>query len=240
MNIRHIFPLLLLLFIFQPFSEAAAQKENSPDQLVARGKEFCRNGDFEYAALSWEQALSRLEPEKETGMYMNIVVHLAGAWQSLGHHQKSLKALRSALPVVEKAGNRYHKAQFFSALGDLHLSLGNADKADKYLEKALDHARLTKYPRLLTSILTDAGNLLATDGDYEGAFAVFTESLVFADQLKDEPELKADPLINILHVTSLAGDVQEIVAAYWQSALLASFLLGTVFVNRELDVMFDV
>ncbi len=45
MNIRHIFPLLLLLFIFQPFSETVAQEENSPEQLVAKGKEFCRNGE---------------------------------------------------------------------------------------------------------------------------------------------------------------------------------------------------
>ncbi|OQY59001.1 MAG: hypothetical protein B6245_08790 [Desulfobacteraceae bacterium 4572_88] len=217
MNIRQIFSLLILLFVFQPVSEPRAG--TSPGQLVEMGKEFCRNGDFEHAALLWEQAVIRLNAEKETARYVDTIIHLAWALQSLGYYEKTRKALDSALPVAEKIGNQYDKARFFSALGDIHLSLGNTDEADRYLTKALEHARPTEDPRIIAPILTDAGNLLAADGDYEGALAAYTESLIFADQLEDEPELKSEPLINILYITCLAGDAQEIETALNQTVM---------------------
>ncbi len=85
--------------------------------------------------------------------------------------------------------------------------------ADKYLAKGLEQARLAENPRVLTAVMTDVGNLLAADGDYEGATAAYTECLNIADQLKENPELKSKALVNLLYVTHKGGNDQDIEAA---------------------------
>ncbi len=187
-------------------------KDNS-GELISKGEEYFQKGDYGHAARTWERAITIPDAKKETGTYLDTVVHLAGAYQALGYHDRALKVLDSALPIAEKSKDQYHNAQFFSSLGDIHLSLGNSDMADKYLAKGLEQARLAENPRVLTAVMTDVGNLLAADGDYEGATAAYTECLNIADQLKENPELKSKALVNLLYVTHKGGNDQDIEAA---------------------------
>ncbi len=200
---------IAVFFLFINISGSEAGKSD-PSQLIEMGKEYYQSGDFEHAALSWEQALRFQDSEKNTGIYLDILVHLADAYQALGYHHKALMLFDSALTIVSKCTDKYRNAQFFSSLGDLHLSFGNPDKADEYLAKGLEQARLANDPQLLAVVLTDVGNLLATDEDYEGALGAYTECLNLADKLPGKPELKSKALINILYVTYLDGNHENI------------------------------
>ncbi|MCP4348815.1 MAG: CHAT domain-containing protein [Desulfobacterales bacterium] len=217
MNNKHITIALSVFFLFISISGSEG-RESDPGQLIATGKEYYQNGDFEHAALSWEQAVKSVDPEKETGIYLDALVHLAETYQALGYHHKALVLFNSAMPIVGRSTDKYRNAQFFRSLGDIHLSFGNLDKADEYLVKALEQARLANDPRVLTSVLTDAGNLLATDGDYEGALGAYTECLDLADKIPGKPELKTKALINILYVAYLDGN-DEIIEPALDAAL---------------------
>ncbi len=209
---------IILLFILLAGSSSWAGQGNNSSQLISKGKEFFQNGDYEHAAAAWEQAIPLLDTVNDLGTYADTVVHLASVYQALGHHDRALAAFDSALPIVEKNSDLHHNAQFFSSLGDIHLSLGNTDQADKYMTKGLEQARLSKNPRVLATVLTDVGNLLVADGDYEGAAAAYSEAVIFAGQLENEPELKSKPLINYLTATYLGGNDQDIEAAMDEAA----------------------
>lgn len=219
--------LLIILFIinFIPFhvpragaADSTAIQEKNPCAQIVRAKRFHDTGDFERAASAWEQAVTLSDPEKETGRYLEIVLHLADAYRSLGYYQKAFAIFDNALPVAEKSSAN-PGAIFFSSLGDFYLSLGRVDEAIKSLEKALEKARQDENPFVLANVYNNIGNLLAAITDYEGAFAAYEKSLALADSIKETraphlhkpmlARLKSKILINIAQVTFWSGDYEN-------------------------------
>ncbi len=182
--------------------------------------EYYDKGDFELAAQSLEQLALSVDAEKNIGIYLDILAYLSNAYQAIGHNQKALKALQKALPMAEQSRPTAdaHTAQFFSTLGDLHLSLGNKDKASKYLEKGISKARIAKYPYVLAGVLNNKGNALMADSDINGAISAYNESLEVIqnagdNQLRHFTALKSKILINIVRAVFLAGNYQDIIKA---------------------------
>ncbi|MCP4688331.1 MAG: CHAT domain-containing protein, partial [Desulfobacterales bacterium] len=189
--------LILLLLVFDAGADDARP-------WIDQGKEHFQAGRWEGAAMAWEKALERLDPEKDAGVYLDLVVHLANAWQSLGYYGKAFSLLREAAPVVEKKGGRRRYVQFLGGLGDLHLATGDVAGASKYLGKAVEEARLADNPRLLASALCDLGNLFASDRDYAGAISTYAEAVENARWAEDHG-LEAEILINARHA-AVQGD----------------------------------
>ncbi len=57
---------------------------------------FFRNGNHEQAAAAWEQAIQLPDTVNDLGTYADTVVHLASAYQALGHHDRALAAFPKA------------------------------------------------------------------------------------------------------------------------------------------------
>ncbi|QTA84035.1 CHAT domain-containing protein [Desulfonema magnum] len=218
------FSLILLLTIYFAFvcvfessiawaNTVATQEISMPAQLIAKGKAFNKKGDFKRAALAWKQALSLLDTEKDSGIYTDTAVHLAGAYQGSGYHQKALNIFQQALPVAEKSNEKPRRAMFFTSFGDLYLTLGNIPEAIKYLEKGLDEARSAENPHVLAVALINIGNMLVVFGDYDQALAIYDESLESANSLKNGAELKSKILTNVVYVTFLSGRYEETAAS---------------------------
>lgn len=184
-----------------------------PAQLISGGEVFSRKGDFEQAILAWNKALSLLNPNTESGIYLDTVIHLADAYQSVGYHLKGLTTLRKALPIAEKNNDGRRSALFFSTLADIHLALGNENQAIEYTQKSLDEARSAKDPRTLATVLINAGNTLVVIDDYEGAMAAYSESLdIIEDTLKNGSDLKIKVLTNSVYASFFSQSYDDTIA----------------------------
>ncbi len=188
-------------------------------------EKYYRKGDYEKAVLSLEQAVSRVNAEQDTGQYPEILMPLVSAYQAIGHHKKALSHLKKALPLVEKTGENSHKALFFSMFGDLHLSLGKRKKAEKYLQKGMEQARVAGNPHILASVLNNMGIFLAVNGDYDEAAEAYKESLELLDAVHGLPvrELKSKILVNVLCV-KIMNNAEDIFTAL-DNALLYTWKL---------------
>jgi CHAT domain-containing protein/predicted negative regulator of RcsB-dependent stress response len=210
---------LMFLFFFPAFSIAA---ENA-DSLISEGKAFYQQGNFEQAALAWQKAGNLLDKEKDAGKYLETITNLASAYQNLGYHKRALTVFRDALPIIRKSQDRNRNIMFLNRLGDLHLSLGENDEADKYLSESSEQARQANNPEILANVLNNVGNALAADEDYEGALAAYEEgveqSATCNMQRAKCDELKAGLLLNIARVIFLERDDKNIVSAYDAAAL---------------------
>ncbi|OQY54207.1 MAG: hypothetical protein B6245_21565 [Desulfobacteraceae bacterium 4572_88] len=197
---------------------AAVSGQETYESLFAKGESFYQKGDFEHAAQSWEQAIKGLDMEKDREKYLDTLIRLSNAYQSLGYHKRALSAFEAAFPAVEASQDYYRNALFFSALGDLHLSLGNAVKAYEYLEKGVAAAELSGDSRVQATVLNNLGNVYVTDEDYQGAVDIYDECLLAIAEARqadapDLSELKSKALINMVFVLSHTGSGEDIAKA---------------------------
>ncbi|MDM8524241.1 CHAT domain-containing protein [Desulfococcaceae bacterium HSG8] len=182
----------------------------TPDQFIEKGKEFYHKGDFEHAASQWDQAISLLDADNDAGIYLDTIVHLANAYQSIGYHDRALAALNRALPVFEKSKDRRRNIIFLSTLGDINFCLGNMEDAVKYLLKGAEEAKEAKDPRAVATILNNVGNGLAADHDYDTAAGLYEECLeLIADSEKDA-DLKITVLLNLARVEFQKEQYQQL------------------------------
>ncbi|MCP4353634.1 MAG: CHAT domain-containing protein [Desulfobacterales bacterium] len=207
-----------------PFDNEHITQIGNIGQLLAKGEKFYHKGDFANAAKTWEKAIPLLD--SEDGIYLHTLTYLANTYQTLGFHKKALSGLLKNLSIVEEnktSYNHYHKAIFFSTLGDIFLSLGNNQPVFKetlnkvkkylkqetpleknphklakiYLQKGLEQAHLAENPHVLAIALNNMGNFLTSERDYDEAMATYEESLESAD-LVHELSLKSKTMINII------------------------------------------
>ncbi|MDM8549806.1 CHAT domain-containing protein [Desulfobacterales bacterium HSG2] len=219
MNNRLLLSFLFVLCLF-PFhipeegvvwaESGMAGETGAADEWIDKGKELYNKGDFEHAALAWEQAAALLITEQKTGVYLDTLMHLAGAYQSLGYHRRGISVLSDALPVVERSDDLYRNVLFFSTLGDLNLSLGDAGEAVTYLLRGFEEAGKTENPRVMATILNNVGNGLAADRDYGAAAAVYDQCLELVGDSEENADLKSKVLLNFLRLEFQKGNYKEI------------------------------
>ncbi|MCP4688370.1 MAG: CHAT domain-containing protein [Desulfobacterales bacterium] len=194
---KQIFITLLIIVAFAPTIRA----ESAPE-TISRGRTWFQKGDYGKAIMAWERALGAVDPEKNPGPYLDVVVHLARAHQIMGYYDKAFALLHEAMPVAEKCEDRRRRVQFLGLLGDLHLCLGNLPEASRRLTPAIEEARLTNNPRLQAAILIGAGNLFAADRDFQGALDTWSEAMELAEEAGDQT-LKVKALVNALYTASM-------------------------------------
>ena len=215
--------LLGILSLVEGLCGAYSADAEDADRLISEGKEFYQQRKFEQAALAWQKACSLLNKEKESGKYLETITNLASAYQNLGYHKRALSVFRDALPILRKSQDRNRNIMFLNRLGDLNLSLGENDEADKYLSESSEQARLANNPEILANVLNNVGNALAADEDYEGALSAYEEGVEQSAKCKMQSakceELKAGLLLNIARVIFFEGDDKNIVPAVDAAAL---------------------
>ncbi|MCP4345858.1 MAG: CHAT domain-containing protein [Desulfobacterales bacterium] len=203
------------------FDKKSGFWSSGPGQILAKGEEFYLKGDFEQSVQKWEQGVSLLDSDGIP--YFQTMLYLADVYQAAGHYQKALSALHSVLPAVEKSGDPFRRALFFSSLGDISLAVRNAeipgdnyqDRRDPlvYLEKGLENARLSDNPLVLASVLNNMGNALAAAGNYWEAEESYNESLdiIERESAREFSMLKSKVLINFTRAGFLSFDDQDII-----------------------------
>jgi len=214
---------LIILSLLCMAGIPGAMAREAYEELIAEGEERCLKGDFGHAAKTWEQALSSMNPDADPILWLDTLIHLAGAYQSMGLHQKALSTLLRGIPTAEKSDDRGRHILFFNTLGDVYLSLGKPDKTVEYLKKILPEAREMKDTFVSATVLNSLGNILATDRDYKGAATEYQECL---KRIRSSPDmrdpylqpLESDALINLARALFLDKDYQKSVIALTDAA----------------------
>ncbi|EDN69085.1 TPR repeat containing protein [Beggiatoa sp. PS] len=108
---------------------------NHPNLLLQQGQTFFQQGTFLKAIQSWKAALKQSE---QTTDQIDILIHLATAYQALGDYTEAQKILElKAKPLAERNNTHQQLVLIYSHLGDIKLANQQPEKAQQYFEQGL-------------------------------------------------------------------------------------------------------
>jgi len=212
------------LFLLSSFSLAYQGTDSS--------EPFFQNGHFEQAVQSLKATLIKLTPGSEA--YVDTSVHLAIAYQSLGHFKSALQILRTAESMLEEINDPVRHAIILSHLSDIHLALSlvsndntcsillsdkrTASQSDKKtaldtaldcINRALEKAEQSHDSLLMANTLNRQGNLFIVQQQYDKALQAYREGLQLAEK-KNDNVLMAKIWLNVTQTIVQHNDPQKI------------------------------
>ncbi len=162
---------------------------------MKEGLRLSQHGDFEQATLSWREAARLYEAEQKFSEQSSALIHLAQAYQALGHYRDALQNLESALALADKSNDRTQLAIARATLGNVYIATGPLETARKHLDEGLRLARELKNQDVSAIILNNLGNLLTQQKKYTEALAAYKESVSLAS-VGNNHSLVATALVN--------------------------------------------
>jgi filamentous hemagglutinin family protein len=186
-------------------------QESFIQSLIAKAQTCSQKGEFESAAAIWyDVALQLNKNEKE---YLRIVTYLIQALQDIGFHHKAKTLAKKVLPEAEKRQSSPEGILFYNTYGDLLLSLNEIPDAITYLNIALTHARTSKNPEIMASVMNHIANVVVVDDDVHTGVQIYDNALKLLSNT-DNHALKAKILLNLAYVISMIGTYEETSAAF--------------------------
>ena len=161
---------------------AAPTDVPAPSQAMMAGYDAFRRGDMAAAAHHWQAAARDYEATKQLQAHSVALTYLAQAYAALGHYDRAVSSLDTALLLAEQVGDRIQIARVWAALGDLAVTTGDLAAADQRLNEALTRARMLGDDGLVATILHTRGNLLMSQRKAHEALGVYRDSAVSAQQ----------------------------------------------------------
>ena len=162
---------------------------------MKEGLRLSQHGDFEHATMSWREAARLYEAEQKFSEQISALIHLAQAYQALGHYRDALQNLESALALADKSNDRTQLAIARATLGNVYIATGPLETARKHLDEGLRLARELKNQDVSAIILNNLGNLLTQQKKYTEALAAYKESVSLAS-VGNNHSLVATALVN--------------------------------------------
>lgn len=175
-------------------------------------QEAFAQGYFAKAIEQWEKTLPQLASSRQK---IEVLLHLALAYQSLGFADKSLSYLQQALPLTQ--GDKIRQVLILGSLSDIYLLTRQFEKANEYAHKSVKIAKMIQPPSPLTlaTALNYQANIFSIQGNYPDALANYRNSLILAQQA-NELVFSAKLRTNILQLEFNAEDF-EIALSQMQS-----------------------
>lgn len=185
---------LSTVYHFAPFQ----QEQNDPEKTIVhpdrhqlmqellRARDMMITNPYEgLKVLEENQSQAKQLTDTVLGMYYEAKAVYYGISQ---REDSSLHYLEKALPLYQVNSARQNRALWM--IGMRHFHLGNRDNSMKYLRSALDMATVRNDSFLIATVLGDIGSYLRADNDYDAAAKYLEEALVFADNPKNEKQLR--------------------------------------------------
>lgn len=161
---------------------APAAHTAAAEQSMAQGWSAWQQGAFAAASKAWLAAVQHYEHARQPRSQSQALTHLAHAYQALGQYRQALHSLSSAFALAQQAGDRNQVATVLGSLGQLRLSTGALETAQRELQEGLRLARELHNAPLAAAILHDLGNVFASQEQYEAALTAYAESAQTATQ----------------------------------------------------------
>jgi CHAT domain-containing protein/Tfp pilus assembly protein PilF len=168
-------------------SIALAAAPLTPEQFMDQGWQSFQRGDFEQAAVNWQEAAQRYGQANKTSEQIDALTRLAQAYQGLGQYNQALQSLNEALAGTRQTSDEPRTAAILGAVGSLYLNAGSLDSASQALEDGLQLARRLENRALAALILNNLGNLKTAQKKYDEALAAYRESFELATASRNAP-----------------------------------------------------
>jgi len=163
---------------------SVADGEAIPNDLMAKGQESYRQGNFEQAAESWTQASANFQQSGDHPNHIQALIFASRALAEMGKNHRAQLLLQTAVKTAQTHKNPQMMAQAMGQIGVLHLKVGEGDSALTILQEALKIARELPDRPLMATLLNDLGNVQVYLADHQAAIAAYTESSILADSLE--------------------------------------------------------
>ena len=185
--------LLIYIAFFAVYSLPASASDDQ--QWVKQGQTAFQNHQFPAAIQHWEMALKEnlLKPNEK----LDILIHLALAYQKVGNYSLTFTTLQQALTLAKNdIGSIGQQVMLHSYLGDVLLAMQRPQAAQKQLEEALALADHSTSPELMIQTLNNLGNVLTLQATHSLAIEKFTQAIEIAEN-SNKPTLKIQVLTNL-------------------------------------------
>ena len=169
--------------------EIAVELDDNPNQMFLLrqlGNLGFQNGDF-------EEALDYLKQSLEVARKLKDDESVANALNSMGltawapeDFEQALEWLQEAMELSEKRADRTQMPMIIGNTSHTENELGNFDEAQRHAERCIKLAREVGSDPQLTGGLAALSNVLARQGDYEGARRPMSERLQLEVSLDDQ------------------------------------------------------
>jgi CHAT domain-containing protein len=126
---------------------------------------------------------ARLAAEtRQPQVHSLALTYLARAYAALGHDDRAVQSLRTALQVAEEAGEPTQRVRILGELGTLAIATGNVAEAERLVRDALTLARNLGQAELTATLLHTSGNLFMAQQQPQEALEVYRQSAALAPQ----------------------------------------------------------
>jgi tetratricopeptide (TPR) repeat protein len=139
-------------------------------------------GEFNEAKLNFELAYKKSREENEPDLQAKTLLALGNTYYSLKNFDESLKhfiLLEQLLEIIEKS---YLKGSMFFSMGKTYVEIGELNRADECLRKALKHFQQKKSWNLQSYILYTQGLINKRLGEYEKSLFYFHTAMELTDK----------------------------------------------------------
>jgi CHAT domain-containing protein len=173
-------------------------------KLLEQGTAAFNRGSFGVAGARFRQAGQWFERQQDAVKQFEALILEGQANSFAGRHRRALDNLQAALFLARQLKDQNRTARAFSAMGNVHLALGELPAAEKSLAEGLRLARSANSTRLVAATLNSRGNLYLAQKKYMPALASYEEAEKAAVRAGDNL-LLAEILINRATAAVRAG-----------------------------------
>ncbi|MBD2202544.1 CHAT domain-containing protein [Calothrix sp. FACHB-1219] len=196
-----------------PNSSPLIQQIANNSDLLAEGKNYYQNGQYQAAAKTWENALNFYQNRQEKVKQIQVLNYLALTYQKLGNIPQSDKIINESINLIKQIKTRDTQtslllAQALNTQGSLQIIQGKTETAiDTWKQAAVIYERAgDKIGKLISQI--NQAQALQILGQYRRSKTLL-EGLV--KELQNQPDslLKAQGLRSLGISLQTIGDLQQ-------------------------------
>jgi CHAT domain-containing protein len=174
---------------------------------MQEGLHAFQRGDFAQAITHWHEAVSEYARLRQPQAHSRALVHLARAYESLGHYDQAQAHLHVALQLLEGTAEQTQRARILGSLSQLALARGEVTEAERLVREALHLAHDFSDAGLSATLLHVRGNVFMAQQQPQEALAVYRDSAAFAQRIQ-HAEMAARAFAHAALAAESAGQAQ--------------------------------
>ncbi|MCK4833865.1 MAG: tetratricopeptide repeat protein, partial [Gammaproteobacteria bacterium] len=149
----------------------------SVTQQIDAGRQNFNHGRYEDALTAWNAVLDQYRTSDNKSGQARILQYKAEAYLAIGQYYKATGNLEAALALAEASADEKLAAQVAGSLGTAYLLSNRTDEARDLLEKAVTGEQTEGRLGSAAVAGNNLGNLLASQGEFEAAVAVYKRAV---------------------------------------------------------------
>jgi CHAT domain-containing protein len=194
------------------WGEAASRAALAPPVAsMQEGLHAFQRGDFTQAIANWHEAVSEYARMRQPQAHSRALIHLARAYEALGHYDQAQAHLRIALQLLEGTTEQTQRARILGDLSQLALARGEIAEAERLVREALLLVHDLSDAGLSATLLHVRGNVFMAQQQPQEALAVYRDSAAFA-QRSQHSGMVARAFAHAALAAERAGQVQVAMA----------------------------